>query len=219
MDQNTASSSEILARVEALAPFASSRDAERAIHATLRALNLALAADERAELARQLPAEWRAELANAEAGPSGEASTLDEFYARVSLAEGCELGRSIEHAQIVCRVLVEEVLDTTTTERFKKHLPPLAPLFELAPSPEPPPRPVHRSPGTPDDLAEGRPGSKHPLADGSARELAHHHSIARSDDPHADTKISSSTGLTQEREGTTLASGRPGSRRPLSDSH
>ena len=37
-------------------------------------------------------------------------------------------------------------------------------------------------------------------------------SIARSDDPHADTKLSSSRGLTQEREGRSLSAAHPSKR-------
>lgn len=42
-------------------------------------------------------------------------------------------------------------------------------------------------------------------------------SVAKSENPHADTKLSSSHGLTQEREHDTLAEGRPGSKHPLSE--
>jgi uncharacterized protein (DUF2267 family) len=43
--------------------------------------------------------------------------------------------------------------------------------------------------------------------------------VARSDDPHAETKLSSARGLRQEQHEHTLATGRPGSNRPLSKSH
>jgi len=79
---------------------------------------------------------------------------------------------------------------TADARAFIAHrLPEIAELFEL---PEPTEAPLHP------DL------------------LAHRHSVARSDDPHADSKLSSARGLRQEREQRTLASGRPGSRRPLS---
>jgi hypothetical protein len=73
--------------------------------------------------------------------------------------------------------------------------------------------------GAPGDLAEGRPGARNSLASGDPALLAHRHSVARSDDPHGDSKLSSARGLTQERDEDTLASGRPGSRRPLSSGH
>jgi hypothetical protein len=46
---------------------------------------------------------------------------------------------------------------------------------------------------------------------------AHAHSVARSENPHADTKLSSSPGLTQERLGDSLAEARPGPAHPVSD--
>jgi hypothetical protein len=44
---------------------------------------------------------------------------------------------------------------------------------------------------------------------------AHADSVARSDAPHEDTKLSSARGTTQERLHETLAEGRPGPRRPI----
>jgi hypothetical protein len=69
------------------------------------------------------------------------------------------------------------------------------------PHPEPPRAPA---PGT---LATGRPGSRHPLSEARA-DRAHAHSVVREENPHGATKLSSAPGLTQEREGETLASGR-----------
>jgi hypothetical protein len=66
-------------------------------------------------------------------------------------------------------------------------------------------------------LAEGRPGSRRPLAE--ARPPAGQaDSVARTDNPHGDTKLSSARGLTQEREKESIATGSGGSRRPLSTS-
>jgi len=64
-----------------------------------------------------------------------------------------------------------------------------------------------------------RPGSAMPLASADPRYLAHRHSVARSVDPHAETKLSSAHGLRQEQDEHTLALGRPGSERPISSSH
>jgi hypothetical protein len=57
-------------------------------------------------------------------------------------------------------------------------------------------------------LATGRPGSRHPLSE-SPPPAGHTHSAARSDDPHAETKLSSARGLTQERHDESLSTGRP----------
>jgi hypothetical protein len=45
----------------------------------------------------------------------------------------------------------------------------------------------------------------------------HSHSVAANDNPHGETKLSSSRGTTQEREHETLAEGHPGAKHPLSD--
>jgi hypothetical protein len=97
-------------------------------------------------------------------------------------------------------------------------LPELAPLFELPEPVEAPRVQAQRSSAAPNDLAEGRPGGSQPLASGDPRYLAHRHSVARSDDPHGDTKLSSAHGLRQEQTEHTLALGRPGSSRPISGS-
>jgi len=68
-----------------------------------------------------------------------------------------------------------------------------------------------------DTLAEGRPGSHHPLGDYRAPG-GQPDSIAASN-PHGDSKLSSSPGATQEREHETLAEGHPGSSRPLARRH
>ena len=65
-------------------------------------------------------------------------------------------------------------------------------------------------------LAAARPGSHHPLSE-ARPDRAHRESVARADNPHGDTKLSSSPGLTQEREDDSLARGHPGSHRPLTD--
>jgi hypothetical protein len=61
-------------------------------------------------------------------------------------------------------------------------------------------------------LSEGKPGSRHPLSE-ARLDRAQSNSVARADEPHADTKLSSARGLTQERLHETLAVGRPGPKR------
>jgi hypothetical protein len=140
-----------------------------------------------------------------------------DFMHHVAAREGVRLGLAVEHAEIVCRAL-GETLSPTTLARLRHALPDLALLFEPAEEGEPLPENAERAPDAPNDLAEGRPGGTHPLSTADPRILAHRHSIARSDDPHAETKLSSACGLTQERDARTLAAGRPGSRRPISKS-
>lgn len=139
---------------------------------------------------------------------------LAELQGRVARGENVRPGFAVEHTGVVCQV-VAEALSPGALYRLRAALPePVGALFT--------PResaghfehvhldPNHRT------LAEGRPGSRHPLSE-SRPERAHAHSVAQADNPHGDTKLSSARGLTQEREQETLAAGHPGSSRPLSD--
>lgn len=56
-------------------------------------------------------------------------------------------------------------------------------------------------------LASGKPGSKHPLS-GAKPDRAQSNSVARSRNPHEETKLSSTKGTTQEREKEDLAEGK-----------
>lgn len=101
---------------------------------------------------------------------------------------------------------------------MQAHFPALyAELFAPRPRAGEPPPHVHRAqPSVGATLATGRPGSLHPLSEGRP-DQGHSHSVARSASPHEDTKLSTSRGSTQERLGETLAEGRPGPSRPLSE--
>jgi hypothetical protein len=52
----------------------------------------------------------------------------------------------------------------------------------------------------------------------SSAERAQQHSLAAATNPHDDSKVSSTAGMTQEQIGESLATGHPGSDKPLSDS-
>lgn len=188
----------------------------RAIQVTLGALRQRLVDDEAAALARELPEPF-AQLMRG--GAYDADFTVEDLYYRVHEREGVPVSFAAEHAQAVCQVLAEEI-DGETLTRLRKHLSAdYAALLE--------PRPVERAPREPerhvhdDDphgdgstLADGRLGSHRPLSE-ARPDSAHQQSVARSDDPHGDTRMSSSHGLTQERTGDTLASGKPGSSRPI----
>ena len=60
-------------------------------------------------------------------------------------------------------------------------------------------------PGGTRTLSEGRPGSRKPVSE--ARPANHQQHSVADDNPHDDTKVSSATGMTQEREHETLAEG------------
>lgn len=209
-----ASQRQLLDRIGELGPFRDEHAIESALGAALQALGALLSPDEREFVAAELPAETAQALRSAPSVTQGDPG----FFQSVADNEGARLGLSVEHAQIVCRALAE-ALSPANRERLRRNLGPLGYLFELPETPDSPSIGRRFAADTPTDLAEGRPGATHPLAAGNPSELAHRHSIARSDDPHADTKLSSARGLRQEQEERTLAAGRPGSRRPLSSSH
>ncbi len=124
------------------------------------------------------------------------------------------MGRAREEAIVVCRVVAEAVGEDIA-RRVRLELPDeIGELFTI-PEPIAKPERVHLDPER-RTLAEGHGGGTRPLY--AARpDHAHTQSVARSDNPHGDTKLSSATGLTQEREEETLAQGRPGSETPLSE--
>jgi uncharacterized protein (DUF2267 family) len=201
--------------LRAIAPFADDDSASRALVATLEALAALLTRDERQSLSRHLPSELGALVLATRPrihdGPGG-------FFHQVATREGTRPGVAVEHAELVCRFLGQMIPFEVRT-RLERALPELKLLFARPEAFEPPPRASEPRRDVPNDLAEGRPGSRHPLASSDPLVTAHRHSVARSADPHADTKLSSATGFTQEREGDTLAGGRPGSTRPISGSH
>jgi len=209
------SDSDVLRRLRELGPFSDDAEALRALRATLETLGGLLTRAEREFFADALPPHSAQIVRGAQATAQGN---LHDFLRRVAAREGVRLSLAVEHAEIVCSAL-GETLTRSALARFRHALPELAPLFEPAPEFEPPSLPSEPGLGLPTDLAEGRPGGTHPLATADPRVLAHRHSVARSDDPHAETKLSNACGLSQEREARSLATGRPGSVRPISKSH
>ncbi len=183
--------------------------AERALRAVLRALRGVLVTDEAAALAAELPVAWRVVLEEESGSP---ALDPEVFFTRVGRFAGADPAAARELAQVVCRALADS-LSPDLRERLMRHLgEPLAALFAPVSPTHPPPRPPRAEalPREPHTLATGRPGSHHPLAE-SHPEPAHTHSVARSDDPHGDTKLSGARGDED------LASGHPRPGRPVSE--
>ena len=119
--------------------------------------------------------------------PPGACTPESEFYARVAAVDHVPLPMAIEHAQVICRAL-GEVMSRASRSRLARHLPSIGLLFE---PPEPSEPPVHAvAPPAQHDLAEGAPGSRHPLADADPTVLAHRHSVSRNPDPHAEVRLS-----------------------------
>lgn len=183
------------------APFA-----ERVTRTVLAGIGGYLGPTDRRLVADELPGAFGAAVL---AG-SDRALPVEEHL----LALGVPLGHAGELIASVYRVLVEE-LSTEALDAIRAAVPVAlaAQLAASAPS-EPPPPPPSEHPR--DTLAGGRPGSHHPISDAHGPG-AQSESIA-ADNPHAATKLSSATGVTQERRHETLAEGHPGPPSPISRS-
>jgi uncharacterized protein (DUF2267 family) len=207
--------SEIIQRACELGPFADEAAAARTFLAVVKVASRSLRPEERQVLAASLPVEVGPVLRHPE---PARPCDLDSLVNDLAAAEGIGAGLALEHLAVAGRALAE-ALPPAGRALLMRALPDLSRLLEPRDEPEP----VHETSewpaGTPHDLAEGRQGGRHPLASSDPSRLAHQHSIARSDDPHGDSKLSGARGLSQEREAETLATGKPGSRRPLSSSH
>jgi uncharacterized protein (DUF2267 family) len=207
----------LVGEVQLRAGFETPEEAERVIAVAARVLGERLLPDEVGPLAASLPDQVAARLRVASYSHDFD---VDELYDRVGRGEGAGRGFGREHTQAVCQVLGEALPEAVRT-RLQRHLgPAFAALFEPRPVHLAPPRPVHgaRAPeaGEGHTLATGRLGSHHPLSEGDG-DRAQAESVARSTDPHGDTKLSSSRGLTQERLRETLATGKPGPSAPVND--
>lgn len=209
----------VIGRLLEVAPFATAAEARSALDATLTALRSALTDEEALALAEEIDAPWASPLRR---GCFGGQLPPEEIYRVAAAHEERRLSIATEHVQVVCRVL-GGLLSPEARERLIHELPLLAPELE-PPEPGAPagPERLRAPPAAEHTLAAGRPGSSRPLSDArpspwslaDARpERAHEHSVARSDDPHHDTKLSSARGLTQEREGESLATSQRSVRR------
>lgn len=150
-------------------------------------------------------------LAQEENVASGGIERIEE---RVEQALAVDALRAREYVQITLAVLARHA-DEVVLSRLRSELPDSveAQLQHDVVGRTIPQRPHHVGHGR--SLADGRPGSRRPMSEapaGSTRPVSQsmpgarqQNSVAESN-PHADTKISSAAGLTQEREGESLAS-------------
>jgi len=172
---------------------------ERAVDVVLQVIGQRLSRLEATALSDALPAELKLLL---EAGPHGEELTPDEVIDQV--AQRAALRPAI--AQEITFVTLQQVGELAGEDAFvriRRELPPeFDRLFSLPPQPEPLER-VHLHPEH-HTLAEGHGGGDRPLY-AAAPDTAQSESVAHADNPHEETKLSSSRGLTQEREGRTLS--------------
>lgn len=194
----------LLRRIQERTGLADPADARRVGRLVTSVLLEQLPAHDRAWLSRLLPKQW-ADLPGSAAAPLTQRDELEDFYERIAAREAAEPSFAREHAQSVCSALAEG-LDEDERTQLKNRLP-AAIAALLVPRSRPAAPAARKQPVQPSErstLAEGRPGSSHPVSEAAAQR-EHQESVARSDNPHGDTKLSSSPGLTQEREDETLA--------------
>ncbi|MFL5357714.1 DUF2267 domain-containing protein [Archangium sp.] len=202
---------ELVSHVVGRAGLPGMQEAERTVRAVLAVLGERLSWPVIQAVAEDLPGALATSLR--EVTPH-QTFNLAELHARVAERTRVRLGLAVEHTGVVCQVLAE-ALSEGALHRLREALPePMSALFAPR-EPEESFSHVHHEPGR-RTLSEGRPGSQHPISE-YRPERAHTHSVLRADNPHGDTKLSSTSGFTQEREQETLAAGHPGSDRPLSE--
>jgi hypothetical protein len=128
-------------------------------------------------------------------------------------ATSVPLAVAVEHAVVVCRAIGGTLSEQAHARLERALSPELVALFTPH---EAPPPPEHPLAGAGHRLADGRPGSRHPISEAAPR-AGQADSVATADNPHADTKLSSARGLTQEREDESLSTGNPRSGRPVNE--
>jgi hypothetical protein len=183
-------------------------DVEHAVVMTLETLGFVLPERLVRALSAALPAEC--------AGPLGLGLSASRHQQRVRGARGAQPGALsrpvLERVQMVCAVLASALPPELVADLIRELPEPFQAAFEHELT-QPTPARVRRGtlasgrPGAARPLSEAEPGSTHPLH--SARPGSAHRDSVQSENPHADTKLSSAHGITQEREHHSLAEERP----------
>jgi uncharacterized protein (DUF2267 family) len=147
------------------AGLAGAQPAEHAVQATLELVGSRLAAGDARTLAAQLPGGLAALVAGA---PDHHAFGLSELFVQVASRERVSLGAAVEHTKVVCEVLTECV-DADTRTLLQARLPPdWAALFRVRERSNGDQAAVAAAAaghGNGHTLADGRPGSAHPLSE------------------------------------------------------
>jgi hypothetical protein len=184
--------------------------------AVLAAIGAQLTASDWRALLGAVPASIRGGL---ERDPSlYPASSPHEVAERVGGACALPLGRALEEAEMVCRAIAE-ALPEDTRAQLLRHLPDgLAQLFAPAAPEHAPLRPAHAhfEPAPRATLATGHSGSERPLSE-AVPDRAQAGSVARFDPARTEKTLGGFAGDPRESEAETLATGKPGSKRPLGD--
>ena len=176
-------------------------DVERGCEIVLAAFGASMPAADRELFVQELPSSLHPKLKQAS---DSVALPIEQQL----VTSGLKLGQAREMIASVCHVLAE-VLSDDTLARLHESLPDAVAAFLVRPAPE---STVMTSRGAHAyaTLAEGRPGSDTPVSEARADRTQPDSVVA--ENPHADTKLSSSTGSTQERDHETIAEGQPAAR-------
>jgi uncharacterized protein (DUF2267 family) len=176
------------------------REAELIAWGVLQSLGEHLTRREAEAVAQELPPGLAPALTQVTHGGSFD---LYELQTRVAQRTGARRGVALEQLAVV-GMTVAEAVRADVLDPIRRDLPAAVRVLLCPPRSFGPP-PARRDPSR-RTLADGEPGGTRPLY--RARpDSAHSESVARSDNPHAETKLSSARGLTQEREQRTLAEG------------
>jgi len=201
-----------LEQVKERTGLASRATIETAVRAVTEALGALIDHAHRDDLAKHLPPPLAQMLRGAPSDPDADASA---FLRRVAGAEHLPAGFAVEHATAILETIGSS-LHPSVRRQFATRLPEeMRDWIEPRRLTSRPPPPQEHRP-EPSHLSNARPGSEHPISEAHPPG-AQSQSVAATRDPHADTRLSSAHGTTQEREHEDLASGQPGPSRPLSD--
>ncbi len=185
--------------------FPSDESTGQAVDAVMNALGDALAPWDAERVAGELP-DWLG--APLRRGAHRE-RTPRQFIAAVAAAQGVPPGIAREQAGVVLQALVEELTADGRRYLDRALRPALRELTVRRDETSRPPPPVH--PHRRSTLSIGRLGSSHPVSASRPRR-AHGDSVAASDDPHGDRKLSEASAA-----GDSIASAHPGTKTPLSE--
>jgi uncharacterized protein (DUF2267 family) len=214
MNTNVALDESLFTRLVRDRGLGDERRAHRAIMATLEALGARVPAPEREALARALPLKLARAVSAERFRGTGSAADL---YAAVVRSERVHGGFAHEHVQIVLVALGELLPEELVTRLERAVAPSIAELLAGAPRAASEPAP-HRTSSSArhHTLATGKPGSRHPVSE-SPPPPPQSESVA-AQNPHADTKLSSAHGETQERERESLSTSHPRTARTIAES-
>lgn len=197
-------------------------EAATVLETTLECLGDGLRLSERASLAEALPAALRDAWM---AGPDeGEPVDRARIVSRLATVEAVSAGLALELAAVVCSVMTEHLPASQVVFLRSRVADDLAALFvrrhedltELTP---PPASHAFEPEAARHTLAEGRPGSDHPLSEARPTRVQPGSVAATGPDMHGGRRLSTARGTEQEQLHQTLAEGKPGSRRPLTEGH